>query len=169
MSYAVEKWVPRQKPVDVFLINLEALDELGELIGATSVRTAYNRGGTILIEWTMMHRETFAGLVGQYIVRDRYGELEVLDTNQLMSNYEPFMEKTESEVSLGEYSELGKLLAVHAVDGAIDEVLFELPDGSPATFVIKNDEDVEEIDTNETIDGDPNKEKNDEQEHKRSE
>ena len=93
MGYQPEKWQPKEKIVDVFLISLENIEDIKSLLGATSVRQAYNRNRTILIEWTMMHRETFSGLVGQYIVRNDRGQFEVLDPSELREDYVPHVEE----------------------------------------------------------------------------
>lgn len=137
MVYSPEKWVPRQKTVDVFEIQLANLESIRNLLGATDAHVAYNRGGTILVEWTMMHRESFSGLVGQYIVRNDRGEFEVLDVNELRADYEPFIEHVETGNVELNHPNLGRLLAFNEHDGVIDEVIFELPDGSPAAFTLK--------------------------------
>lgn len=146
MNYVPEKWVPRQDPVEAFLIQLETVDELKTLLGATSAKAAYSRGNVILIEWTMMHREIFGGLVGQYVVRDIRGNFEVLDFAELLLKYEPFMEKVDIPDKLNGEEELGKLLAVASTDGNVEEILFELPDGTPATFVRKTETSVDKKD-----------------------
>lgn len=141
--YKSERWAPLPIPVDVFLIALETTENLKTLLGATSVHVAYNKGGTILIEWTMMHRETFAGFVGQYIIRKSSGEFVILDADELMNTYAPFVEpKAEDEGYYNGMDKLGKITAVYEHDGAIEEILFELPNGSPATFVLKTPEEV---------------------------
>lgn len=144
--YKSERWAPLPIPVDVFLIALETTENLKTLLGATSVRVAYNKGGTILVEWTMMHRETFAGLVGQYIVRKPSGEFQILDSDELMSLYAPFVEeKDEDEGFYNGMDKLGKISAVYEHAGVIEEILFELPDGSPATFRLKSDKEEPEV------------------------
>lgn len=141
--YKAERWAPLPIPMDVFLIALETTEELKNLLGATSVRVAYNRGGTILVEWTMMHRETFAGLVGEYVIRKPNGEFHVVSSDELMSTYAPFSEEVTDEADSGVGAEkLGKVLAVYQIDGVVKEALYELPDGTPATFVRKSDEEV---------------------------
>lgn len=138
MVYKAEKWVPRPKPIEAFLISVENSAELKTLLNATDVRTAYMKGGKILFEWTMMHRETFTGLVGQYIIRNDRGEFEVLDKSELRADFEPYVERTE-RVSVAEHPELGVIVGVDSKGGTIKEVLFKLPDGSPATFVPKGE------------------------------
>lgn len=141
MAYKAERWAPLPIPVDVFLIALESTEDIKTLLGATSVRVAYNRGGTILVEWTMMHRETFAGLVGQYIIRKPNGEFQILDSDELMSTFAPVIdEKTEDEGYYDGMDKLGKITAVYEHDGTVEEILFELPDGTPATFTLKTPE-----------------------------
>lgn len=138
MVYKAEKWVPRPKPIEAFLISVENSAELKTLLNATDVRTAYMKGGKILFEWTMMHRETFTGLVGQFIIRNDRGEFEVLDKSELRADFEPYVERTE-RVSVAEHPELGTIVGVDSKEGTIKEVLFKLPDGSPATFVPKSE------------------------------
>ena len=137
MNYVPEKWVPRQTPVEAFLIQLETVEDLKLLLGATSANVAYNRGKTILVEWTMMHRETFAALVGQYVVRDQQGKFEVMDFADMLVKYEPFIETIDPPEKLNGELELGKLLAVASNEGNVEEILFELPDGTQATFARK--------------------------------
>lgn len=96
--YMPENWIPVTKRVEVFKIALDTIEDLKTLFGASSVRTAYNRGGTILIEWTMQHRDTFAGLVGQYVVRNYKNELVVLDWDQLIIDYKPVYDIEEEPV-----------------------------------------------------------------------
>ena len=138
MVYKAEKWVPRPKPIEAFLISVENSAELKTLLNATDVRTAYMKGGKILFEWTMMHRETFTGLVGQFIIRNDRGEFVVLDKSELRADFEPYVERTE-RVSVAEHPELGTIVGVDSKEGTIKEVLFKLPDGSPATFVPKTE------------------------------
>lgn len=134
-----EKWVPRPNAVDVFPITLEGLQELKSLLGATDVRSAYVRGGEVVVEWTMMHREVHAGIVGQYIVRNARGEIKIMDKSELRSDYMPLVEGVADGPVFGHHPELGEILAVHHTDGVPDEVLFALPDGTPAQFVLKKD------------------------------
>lgn len=142
MSYRPEKWVPKPKIHDVFAITLENLEQLKALIGATDVRVAYNRNRTVLVEWTMMHRESFSGMVGQYIVRNDHGEFLVLDTEELTRDYMPYIPEVKTKNVVFNHEELGRLLAVHRNDetNEVDEVLFELPSGNPATFSRRVDE-----------------------------
>lgn len=136
-----ERWAPLPIPVDVFLIALETTEDLKNMLGATSVRVAYNRGGTILVEWTMMHREQFAGFVGEYVVRKSTGELIVMPADELMSTYAPWTPPEEiATTSVPGAEKLGKVLAVYNVDGVVQEAVYELPDGTPATFVRKTEE-----------------------------
>lgn len=134
--YTPGKWVAKPKPLEIFHVQLENLEDIKLLLGATSIDTAYNRNRTILIEWTMGNRETFAALVGQYIIRNDRGGFEVVDQEQLLEDYEPFVEETTTpEVNLT-HPQLGRLVAFDTTDGVISEVLFELPDGNPAKFVV---------------------------------
>lgn len=142
--YKPEKWVPKAKALDVFLVQLDNLEDIKLLLGATSIRQAYNRNRTILIEWTMMHRETFSALVGQYIVRNDRGEFEVLDAAELREDYQPYIEETKVDKVNLTHPELGRLVAVEKKDGKFDEVVFELPDGTPASFSVRRDEDPSE-------------------------
>lgn len=138
--YQPEKWMPKPNPVEVFLISLENIQDIQTLLGATSVRQAYNRNRTILIEWTMMHRETFSGLVGQYIVRNDRGEFEVLDADELRQDYVPFIEEAKSTEVVFNHPELGRLLAVRKDDeGGPEAIVFELPSGNAETFVLEAD------------------------------
>ena len=139
MAYQPEKWEPKSKVVDVFLIALENIEDIKNLLGATSVRQAYNRNKTILIEWTMMHRETFSGLVGQYIVRNDRGEFEVLDPNELREDYVPHVEEVTNVEAVFTHEKLGRLLAVHETAGEVDGVVFELPNGVAESFDIRKD------------------------------
>lgn len=150
MVYQPEKWQPKVKVVDVFLIALENIEDIKNLLGATSVRQAYNRNRTILIEWTMMHRETFSGLVGQYIVRNDRGEFEVLDPNELREDYVPYVEEVTNAEAVFTHDKLGRLLAVHETDGNVDGVVFELPSGVAESFDIRKDvEQVSEVEADE--------------------
>ena len=145
MGYSAEKWVPLQKTVDVFEIQLANLEAIKLLLGATDVRVAYNRGGTILVEWTMMHRDSFSGLVGQFIVRNDRGEFQVLDSHELRTDFEPYIETVDTGNTELNHPNLGRLLAFNEHANVIDEVIFELPDGSPAVFVRKVEEKSEPI------------------------
>ena len=137
MVYSPEKWIPRQKTVDVFEIQLANLESIKLLLGATNAHVAYNRGGTILVEWTMMHRESFSGLVGQFIVRNERGEFDVLDAHDLRADFEPYIEEVKTGNVELNHPNLGRLLAFNEHEDVIDEVIFELPDGSPAVFTRK--------------------------------
>ena len=160
MGYQPEKWIPKPKAVDVFLIALENVEDIKNLLGATSVRQAYNRNRTILIEWTMMHRETFSGLVGQYIVRNERGEFDVLDPAELREDYLPFVEEVKTPQAVFEHEKLGRLLAVHETDGEVDGVVFELPNGNAESFDIRKDvKTVSEVETKEEVPEEPKQER----------
>lgn len=160
MAYQPEKWEPKSKVVDVFLIALENIEDIKNLLGATSVRQAYNRNKTILIEWTMMHRETFSGLVGQYIVRNDRGEFEVLDPNELREDYVPHVEEVTNAEVVFTHEKLGRLLAVHETAGEVDGVVFELPNGVAESFDIRKDvEKVSEVETEEEVPEEPKQER----------
>lgn len=150
--YTPEQWVPKPKKIEVFAISIENLEDIKFLLGATSARVAYNRNRTILIEWTMMHRETFSGLVGQYILRDDRGRFQVLDAEELRRDFQPYVDEIAMPELSFNHDELGRLVAVHNQDGVIDEVIFELPDGTPATFVSKEVRKDEEIIEEELVD-----------------
>lgn len=149
MPYQAETWIPRPRPFDVYKIELHALEELKQLLGATNVRSAYVRDGTVVVEWTMMHREEFFGLVGQYIMRNDRGEFKVVDKSELRSDFQPFIEDI-PVVHEPVHPILGKIVAVgHDENGVINEVLFQLPDGTPERFVTeKEPAEVEDIDLN---------------------
>ena len=160
MTYQPEKWQPKVKVVDVFLIALENIEDIKNLLGATSVRQAYNRNRTILIEWTMMHRETFSGLVGQYIVRNDRGEFDVLDPAELREDYVPFVEEVTNVEAVFEHAKLGRLLAVHETEGEVDGVVFELPNGNAESFDIRKDvEQVSEVEADEEVPEEPQQER----------
>lgn len=160
MTYQPEKWQPKVKVVDVFLIALENIEDIKNLLGATSVRQAYNRNRTILIEWTMMHRETFSGLVGQYIVRNDRGEFDVLDPAELREDYVPFVEEVTNVEAVFEHAKLGRLLAVHETEGEVDGVVFELPNGNAESFDIRKDvERGSEVETDEEAPEEPQQER----------
>ena len=160
MPYQPEKWLPKPKPVDVFLIALENIEDIKNLLGATSVRQAYNRNRTILIEWTMMHRETFSGLVGQYIVRNDRGEFDVLDPAELREDYVPFVEEVTNVEAVFDPAKLGRLLAVHETEGEVDGVVFELPNGNAESFDIRKDvERVSEVEADEEAPEEPQQER----------
>ena len=160
MTYQPEKWQPKVKVVDVFLIALENIEDIKNLLGATSVRQAYNRNRTILIEWTMMHRETFSGLVGQYIVRNDRGEFDVLDPAELREDYVPFVEEVTNVEAVFEHAKLGRLLAVHETEGEVDGVVFELPNGNAESFDIRKDvEQVSEVEVDEEVPEEPQQER----------
>lgn len=141
--YKPEQWIPKAKPLEVFLVQLDNLEDIKILLGASSIRQAYNRNRTILIEWTMMHRETFSALVGQYIVRNERGEFEVLDQSDLREDYQPYIKETKVDKVVLTHPELGRLVAVEKKDGKFTEVVFELPNGDPASFVVRKDEPIE--------------------------
>lgn len=145
MGYEPELWVPKPKIVEVYLISLETIQDIKNRIGATSVNQAYNRNRTILIEWTMMHRETFSGLVGQYIIRNDKGVFEVVDSIELRSDYQPHINEVKAPDVSFNHPKLGRLLAVHETDGAPDKVVFELPDGEAVSFDIVKDVVVESV------------------------
>lgn len=137
--YQPEKWIPRPKPVDVFRVSLDHLDDIGKLLNASSVSTSYMRGGKVLVEWTMMHRETFSALIDQYIVRNDRGEFQVLDVHELRADYQPEIKSSPAKAPEAVHPLVGKIAAVQTdSDNKIVEVLFELPDGSPANFVPKS-------------------------------
>lgn len=160
MGYQPEKWQPKEKIVDVFLISLENIEDIKNLLGATSVRQAYNRNRTILIEWTMMHRETFSGLVGQYIVRNDRGQFEVLDPSELREDYVPHVEEVTNAEAVFTHEKLGRLLAVHETEGVIDGVVFELPNGRAESFDIRKDvEQVSEVEADEEVPEEPQQER----------
>jgi hypothetical protein len=138
--YQPESWVPKQKPLQVFLVQLTNLEDIKILLGATSIRQAYNRNKTIVIEWTMMHRETFSALVGQYIVRNERGEFQVMDPDELRTDFQPYIEEAKVEKVSLSHPELGRLVAFDKNDEGFTSVVFELPDGSPAEFVVRRDE-----------------------------
>lgn len=138
--YKPEQWVPKTMALDVFHVQLDNLEDIKILLGATSIRQAYNRNRTILIEWTMMHRETFSALVGQYILRNHRGEFEVLDPEDLREDYQPYIPEVKMEKVTLTHPDLGRLVAVEKKDGEFSEVLFETPDGSPITFDVRRDE-----------------------------
>lgn len=135
-----EKWVPKVKVLDVFRVSIDTTDELKDLLGATSVNVGYlHRGREIVVEWTMFHRESFIANVGEYIIRNERGEFTVVDKSVLRRDYEPFVEKAVDADFDAVAQDLGRLLAVHNKDGAVSEALFQLPDGSMATFVRKDE------------------------------
>lgn len=134
--YQPDLWVPRPQPVQVFHVMLDNLNDIRDLLGATDVRQAYNKNRTILIEWLLPHRDTFAALVGQYIVRNSQGEFEAIDPDELRRDYQPFVEEVDAEVISLSHEKAGRLMAVHEQDGVVTEVLFELPSGDPASFLL---------------------------------